>query len=154
MAKNRHSSPLLAKKQPLRIYEDICVFYKKQCLYIPQGIVPMNKKMKNSVSAAGEIINSARGVSRLKGEFIQEFTNYPIQIQKFDSEINVVHGTQKPVALFEYLIKTYTNEGDTVLDNCAGSGTTAIACKNTNRNYILIEKEKEYIDIINKRLGL
>ena len=60
--------------------------------------------------------------------------------------------TQKPVALFEYLIKTYTNEGDTVLDNVAGSGTTGVACQNTNRNYILIEKEQEYIDIINKRL--
>ena len=63
-----------------------------------------------------------------------------------------LHPTQKPVALFEYLIKTYTKEGDLVLDNCAGSGTTGVACKNTGRNYILIEKEKEYIDIINKRL--
>lgn len=150
--KNRHSSPLLAKKQPLRIYEDICVFYKKQCTYNPQGIVALNRKMKNSVSAGGEIVNSIRDSSNLKGEFIQEFTNYPIQVQKFDNEINVVHGTQKPVALFEYLIKTYTNEGDLVLDNCAGSGTTGVACTNTNRDYILIEKEQEYIDIINKRL--
>jgi len=63
------------------------------------------------------------------------------------------HPTQKPVALFEYLIKTYTNEGDLVLDNCAGSGTTGVACKNLNRNFILIEKEPEYIDIINKRLA-
>ena len=62
------------------------------------------------------------------------------------------HPTQKPVALFEYLIKTYTNEGDIVLDNCAGSGTTGIACINTNRNYILIEKEKQYFDIINERI--
>jgi site-specific DNA-methyltransferase (adenine-specific) len=65
----------------------------------------------------------------------------------------IVHPTQKPVALFEYLIKTYTNEGDLVLDNCAGSGTTGVACKNLNRNFILIEKEPEYIDIINKRLS-
>jgi len=65
-----------------------------------------------------------------------------------------LHPTQKPVALFEYLIKTYTNEGDIVLDNVAGSGTTGVACKNTNRNYILIEKEPEYIDIINKRLSI
>ena len=63
-----------------------------------------------------------------------------------------IHPTQKPVALFEYLIKTYTSEGDLVLDNCAGSGTTGVACKNLNRNFILIEKEQEYIDIINNRL--
>src|SRR5699024_7065075 len=64
-----------------------------------------------------------------------------------------VHPTQKPVALFEYLIKTYTNEGETVLDNCMGSGTTAIAAINTNRNYIGIEKEKEYVDIANERIN-
>ena len=63
-----------------------------------------------------------------------------------------LHPTQKPVALFEYLIKTYTQEGETVLDNCAGSGTTGIACINTNRNYILIEKEQKYFDIINERI--
>ena len=65
---------------------------------------------------------------------------------------NSLHPTQKPVALFEYLIKTYTNEGDLVLDNCAGSGTTGVACKNLNRNYILIEKEPEYIKIINEQM--
>ena len=63
------------------------------------------------------------------------------------------HPTQKPVALFEYLIKTYTNEGDLVLDNCAGSGTTGVACKKLGRNYILIEKEKEYCEIAEKRIG-
>jgi DNA modification methylase len=66
---------------------------------------------------------------------------------------NIIHPTQKPVSLFEYLIKTYTNEGDTVLDNCAGSGTTAIACIRTNRNYILIEKEKKYVDIAQNRIN-
>mgnify|MGYP000965494658 FL=1 len=108
--KNRHSSPLLAKKQPLRIYEDVCVFYKKQPTYNPQGIIAINRKMKNSVSAGGEIVNGKRGETFLRGEFIQEYTNYPTQIQKFDNEINTTHGTQKPVALMEYLIKTYTNE--------------------------------------------
>ena len=80
---------------------------------------------------------------------------YPRSVQYFDNadRKNKVHPTQKPVALFEYLIKTYTSVGDLVLDNCAGSGTTAIACRNLNRNYILIEKEPEYIDIINKRLS-
>jgi len=81
---------------------------------------------------------------------------FPFTITKFSSDriyTKDKHPTQKPVALFEYLIKTYTNEGDLVLDNCVGSGTTGVACKNLNRNYILIEKEQEYIDIINKRLA-
>lgn len=86
-------------------------------------------------------------VTENKGE------RYPLTVHNFNSENGRnVHPTQKPVALFEYLIKTYTNEGDLVLDNCAGSGTTGVACKNTGRNYILMEKEQEYIDIINKRL--
>ena len=72
----------------------------------------------------------------------------------FDSVQRVIHPTQKPVELFEYLIKTYTNEGDLVLDNCAGSGTTAIACLNTNRQFIVMEKEQKYYDIILKRVKL
>jgi site-specific DNA-methyltransferase (adenine-specific) len=81
---------------------------------------------------------------------------YPSSVQEFNNRASGdrgLHPTQKPVALFEYLIKTYTNEGDLVLDNCAGSGTTGVACKNTNRNYILIEKEPEYCDIIKERVG-
>jgi site-specific DNA-methyltransferase (adenine-specific) len=81
---------------------------------------------------------------------------YPISIQEFSIagyRTGRLHPTQKSTELCEYLIKTYTNEGDLVLDNCAGSGTTGVACKNLNRNYILIEKEPEYIDIINKRLN-
>jgi site-specific DNA-methyltransferase (adenine-specific) len=80
-------------------------------------------------------------------------TYYPKNLINISSasQVGKIHPTQKPVALFEYLIKTYTNEGDLVLDNCAGSGTTGVACKNLNRKYILIEKEKEYIDIINKK---
>ena len=85
---------------------------------------------------------------------MQTVGNYPRSILAYPTEGDKkrLHPTQKPVALFEYLIKTYTNEGDLVLDNCAGSGTTGVACKNINRNFILIEKEPEYIDIINKRL--
>jgi site-specific DNA-methyltransferase (adenine-specific) len=77
---------------------------------------------------------------------------YPKTILKYKTERGL-HPTQKPVALFEYLIKTYTNEGDIVLDNCAGSGTTAIACLNTNRQFIVMEKEQKYYDIILKRVG-
>lgn len=80
-------------------------------------------------------------------------TRFPGSIVFFSRDKTKLHPTQKPVALFEYLIRTYTNEGDIVLDSCAGSGTTGIACKNLNRQFILIEKEQEYIDIINKRLS-
>jgi len=82
-------------------------------------------------------------------------TRYPIQLLKFNRDIltSNFHPTQKPVALFEYLIKTYTNEGDLVLDNCAGSGTTGVACKNLKRNCILIEKDEEYYKIAERRIN-
>lgn len=107
------------------------------------------------------------GKKRIKGGGKSKLWNIPNPYYKSDQYFpksiiefsnsnrnNIKHPTQKPVALFEYLIKTYTNEGDLVLDNCAGSGTTGVAARNTGRNYILIEKEQEYIDIINKRLNL
>ena len=84
-------------------------------------------------------------------KYEQEFTNYPTNILEFNTDIGL-HPTQKPVALFEYLIKTYTNEGDLVLDNCIGSGTTAVACINTNRRFIGIEISEEYCKIANGRL--
>ena len=85
-------------------------------------------------------------------EYIQQWTNYPTQLLEFGYDKSKLHPTQKPVALFEYLIKTYTNKGETVLDNCMGSGTTAIACINTNRNYIGFELDKHYCDIANERI--
>jgi len=102
-------------------------------------------------------IESDQGKGRLRtvGEtYVQEFTNYPRQSLTNVPEGHArVHPTQKPVALFEYLIKTYTNEGELVLDNCAGSGTTAVACLGTNRNFILMEREQNYCDIANKRIA-
>ena len=83
---------------------------------------------------------------------IYDELRFPSSWQKFNCEVGL-HPTQKPVALFEYLIKTYTNEGELVLDNTAGSGTTAIACLNTNRQFIVMEKEQKYYDIILKRVG-
>ena len=83
----------------------------------------------------------------------QTVTNYPRNIVEFPS-VDGVHPTQKPVALMEYLIKTYTNEGDLVLDNVAGSGSTGVACQNLNRNFILMEQEPEYVETIKKRLEL
>ena len=118
--------------------------------YNSQGLIKVEKTRSNISKGRKDTTIGIRP-SRLDNEYIQEFTNYPKQILQFNNEQGL-HPTQKPVALFEYLIKTYTNEGDIVLDNCAGSGSTAIACINTNRNYILIEKEQKYFDIINERI--
>ena len=86
--------------------------------------------------------------------YIQQFTNYPTQILEFPYDKLKVHPTQKPVALLEYLIKTYTNEGELVLDNCMGSGSTGVACKNTNRDFIGIELDENYFNIAKERIEL
>lgn len=144
---------LNAKKMPLKNIENILVFYKNLPTYNPQGLIRVDRKRTNDKSKNGTNdtgISSHNG-GKMNGDYIQEFSNYPTQILDFGSEQGL-HPTQKPVRLFEYLIKTYTNEGDLVLDNCIGCGTTAIACKNTGRNFIGIEKEKEYFDIAQKRI--
>ena len=87
-------------------------------------------------------------------EFIQKYTGYPNNILEFPRDKNAVHPTQKPVALLEYLVKTYTNEGDTVLDNCMGSGSTGVACQNTNREFIGMELDEKYYEIACERLGV
>ena len=145
---------ILAKKQPLKIHEDILVFCYGKSPYLPQMT---EGKFRKGASYENKKNNKRFGTwSVNKFETKEGTARYPVSIQDFSNaglRINKVHLTQKPVALFEYLIKTYTNEGDLVLDNCAGSGTTGVACKNLNRNFILIEKEQEYIDIINKRIA-
>jgi len=136
---------LNAKKQPLRNHESVLVFYQSQPTYNPQFTEGKPYKCKSGKGSLdyGEQIQV---ITENKGE------RYPLTVVDFSYDKNKVHPTQKPVALFEYLIKTYTNEGDLVLDNCAGSGTTAIACLNTNRNYILMEKEPKYYEIILDRI--
>ena len=127
-------NPLLAKHQPLKVHEDICVFSKKRHNYYPQ----MRKgKMRKKGGGRSKLFDM-----EMSAKYSDEY--YPISIIEFSNAKRGVHPTQKPVALFEYLIKTYTNEGETVLDNCMGSGTTAIACLNTNRNYIGFELDEEY----------
>ena len=127
-------NPLLAKHQPLKVHEDICVFSKKRHNYYPQ----MRKgKMRKKGGGRSKLFDM-----EMSAKYSDEY--YPISIIEFSNAKRGVHPTQKPVALFEYLIKTYTNEGETVLDNCMGSGTTAIACINTNRNYIGFELDEEY----------
>jgi len=146
---NRISGFLNAKKMPLRNHEDILVFYKKLPTYNPQMVIGE----KNHIKGGGNHKNTQRCYGDLKDTpTILTNEKYPISILDFTREHPPIHPTQKPVALFEYLIKTYTNKGDLVLDNCAGSGTTGVACKNLGRDFILIEKEKKYIEIIKDRL--
>ena len=136
------------RKQIGKIHENICVFYKKQPTYNPQ----MRQGLLIKYSGSINNINSHNNITSGKRKIEKTDKRFPISIIKIQREKTKMHPTQKPVKLFEYLIKTYTNENDLVLDNCAGSGTTGVACKNLNRNFILIERENEYCDIINKRL--
>ena len=138
---------MLAKHQPLKIHEDILVFSSLKHNYQPQGLVRVDK-----LTRQGKRITDNIGGGERATVYRQEFTNYPKSIQVFKNETGH-HPTQKPVALFEYLIKTYTNEGDLVLDNVAGSFTTAVAADNLNRNWICIEQEQEYCEIGRKRIN-
>jgi site-specific DNA-methyltransferase (adenine-specific) len=146
--KNNAGNFQLVKHQPLKFHEDVIVFSKNRHSYFPQGLFECNKVQSN-VGKAGKI--GHLGSEKLRSNYKQTATNYPRSILRFNRDKGL-HPTQKPVALFEYLIKTYTNEGDTVLDNAAGSGTTGVACKNLNRNFILIEKEPEYVKICEERI--
>lgn len=148
-----------AKKMPMKAHENILVFYRHLPTYNPiktTGHKPVNSYTKraavqNKTTVYGDVKNDISG----GGETIR----YPRSVIEFSSDKQrtkldgTIHPTQKPVALCEYLIKTYTNPGDLVLDNCAGSGTTGVAAKNTGRDFILIEKEQQYYDICLKRLS-
>lgn len=152
--KPRPTNPFLAKKQPMRYIEDIIIFYNKLNRYNPQ--LQFRKEINKRNNEIG-IKHETETLGKAKLIRTQGNSNliYPSNFLKINTNTkdNKLHPTQKPVALFEYLIKTYTNEGDLVLDNCAGSGTTGVACRNLNRNFILIEKEPEYIKIIKQRLN-
>lgn len=137
---------LNAKKQPLRNHESVLIFYAKQPVYNPQFTVGKPYTCKSGKGS----LNYGEQVS-----VVTENTGvrYPKTVQYFEYETKKQHPTQKPVALFEYLIKTYTNEGDLVLDNCIGSGTTAVAALNTKRHFIGIELSEEYCEIARKRIA-
>lgn len=145
--KPKGTGHLNAKKQPMRDKEDILVFYKRQPTYNPQMV-----KGEPYQSKSGKSQYEGYGKDKRMGNN-NNGLRYPKQVIEFGVvERNTVHPTQKPVALFEYLIKTYTNEGDIVLDNCVGSGTTAIAAHNTGRFFIGIEKEPKYVEIARRRV--
>ena len=153
--KKKLSGILNAKKQPLRRHEDILVFYKSLPTYNPQ--------MRYDGKKTGIKYHIVDSENYKKTEIVNKYADdgsrYPTSIIDNingvigNSKEKLPHPTQKPIALFEYLIKTYTNENDLVLDNTAGSGTTAIACLNTKRQFIVMEKEQKYYDIILKRVG-
>ena len=148
--KERPTNIFFVKKQIAKVHENICIFYKHQPTYNPQMEKSMgvNRKLYDG--------NESKTHPRQKYQSSDDYNyeiRYPRSIQKINRQNLIAnHPTQKPVALFEYLIKTYTNEGDLVLDNCIGSGTTAIACINLKRNWIGIELEQRYVDIANKRI--
>ena len=151
--KTRGSNFQLAKKMPMKSHENILVFYKKPPTYNPQYWYSTPYKItegKRAKTIEG-LSNSSAGVKRTAT--VSDGRRYPLSIIREKRDKEKLHPTQKPVALFEYLIKTYKNEGETVLDNCMGSGTTAIACLNTNRNFIGIEKDDKYFDISCDRIN-
>ena len=138
---------LNAKKMPMKAHENILIFYKKAPKYNPQmrgGFKPYSAARGEKNTTYGKFDNTY--VSKSQGN------RYPIDILEYKHDKIKLHPTQKPVALLEYLIKTYTNENDLVLDNCMGSGSSGVACINTNRNFIVIELDKEYFEIAKKRI--
>jgi site-specific DNA-methyltransferase (adenine-specific) len=144
------TNPMLVKKQPFRKHEDITVFYKKQPTYNPQMTSGAAYKDKQRESGLDAINGGVRGI---KKEINNTGTRYPSSVQKFSNGNNGnCHPTQKPVALMEYLIRTYTNEGETVLDFTMGSGTTGVACVKTKRDFIGIELDEGYFKIAEQRI--
>ena len=156
-AKNDATDAMNAKNKPMRKIEKISVFSKgdvangckNKMPYFPQGLTGSNiKRQGNDYGKTG---GSFKQYRPSHSPYTQQMTGFPNDLLFFAKDKEKLHPTQKPVALIEYLVKTYTNEGDLVLDNCAGSGTTAIACLNVNRKYICIEKDKKYYDLMEDR---
>jgi site-specific DNA-methyltransferase (adenine-specific) len=145
--KPKGSGFLNAKKRPLRHYETISIFCYGVPIYYPQGLI---EGVFNNSRPALEKEPTLYGKQKQHKE--SRFTNYPKDIIRYSKPHKPVHPTQKPVPLMEYLIKTYTNENQTVLDFTMGSGSTGVACQNTNRNFIGIEKDENYFKIAKKRI--
>lgn len=140
-----------ANRQPLKCHEDILVFYEGQCLYNPQKTVGKPNHVQGS---SKKNVSETRLISDRVGDDLSGL-KHPKSIQTFSKHSSQcgLHPTQKPVDLCEYLIKTYTNEGEWVLDNTMGSGTTGVACVNTSRNFIGIEKDEKYFEIAKERIN-
>ena len=149
--KNQVTGFPFAKVQPLRCVEEVVVFYRKKPTYNPQGLVALEKPRR----VPGKKLNDAHiyRTGGLQKESVQRFTNYPRQVLTIPCQRDGLHPTQKPVALFEYLVRTYTEPGQLVLDCCMGSGTTAVACRNAGRQYVGFEISKEFYTTAIDRLA-
>lgn len=145
--KSKVTNHLNAKHQPMKKTEDITIFCSGKSQYYPQGLIPCIKICEEHSERQSDNYGDVK-----IGKYTQLHTNNPSNIIKVNSEHNTVHPTQKPVALIEYLIKTYTNKGETVLDFTMGSGTTGVACNNTERDFIGIELDAEYFAIAKARI--
>lgn len=143
--KTKITGVLNAKRMPVRKHEQVLVFGSKPTIYNAQGLVS-----KGTVTRQGGCSDNYG--TRATSDYVQEFTNWPRDVIEISSEGKSVHPTQKPVALMEYLIKTYTNPGMAVLDNCMDSGTTGCACVNTDRKFIGIEQDAAYYAIAQERI--
>ena len=165
--KNKTTQFLLANYRPMKCTEDICVFskggaaaasrHKGNMTYNPQNLQSVDIKKKNSAARIGKMLNQSHHLgpnNKLTSdtEYSQKFTNYPTELLEFDIEFETIHETQKPIKLTEYLIKTYSNEGEMVLDNTMGSGTTGVGCINTNRKFIGIELKEIYYKLSKYRI--
>jgi len=153
--KNKFSDFLNARRKPMKIHEDICLFYKKQPTYNPQYTYSTPYKRWNTQKAVNKQSNYGKHKENVAES--KDGRRLPITVLKFNRIERPAHPTQKPVDLCEWLIKSYSNEGDTILDNTMGVGTTGIACLNTKRNFVGIELDEKYynqaVERINKRQG-
>jgi site-specific DNA-methyltransferase (adenine-specific) len=150
--KSKSTGYLNSKKMPMRSHEDILVFYKKLPVYNPQ-MVDGDPYDKGKAVRPTEVYREQKKAVHVKNETGKRFPRSVQYFKTAESEGKVYHPTQKPISLMEWLIKTYSNDGDVVLDNCIGSGTTAIACLRTNRKYIGIDIDEDYIKITNDRIA-
>jgi site-specific DNA-methyltransferase (adenine-specific) len=144
--KSKPVGHLNANRKPMNKHEDVVIFSSRQPTYNPQGLMEIKPKQITRTNKGG-IYRKQAGT-----DSVQKKTGYPRSIIQFQSQNGELHPTQKPVALMEYLIKTYTNEGETVLDFTMGSGTTGLACKNLNRDFIGIEMDEKYFKIASERI--
>ncbi len=166
--KKRTTGFLLANYRPMKETEDVLVFSPGgaaaasrntgNMTYNPQGLIEKNVKKKNSAKRLGNFLHNPEHMGKNnkllhETEYEQKYTNYPSEIIEFGLDKNAIHPTQKPVALMEYLIRTYSNEGEVVLDNCMGSGTTGVAAVNCNRNFIGIEMDEKYFNHAQQRIN-
>jgi len=155
--KSRTVGFLNAKNAPLKKHESVLVFSKgatangstRNMKYFPQGLIEINEVRQSVRQENDSVVSTRPGRS---GDYVAKYKGYPNSFIRVNNETKQEHPTQKPIDLFAYLIKTYTNEGDIVLDNCLGSGTTAVAAIKTGRNFLGIERESEYVEIGNQRI--